>query len=490
MVPFNSFEEEVRKACLAPVAWEPPAQVAYLASYLRSGDMRAKAMVVERPYVDRHFIEEFSAYYATAFRAPSPHTTRLHFFSCEFDDERLGAWLRDAAAGRRDEVECCLQLAYLGFVTVRPIASAPIGRSVLRPYGDHSSRLYMPADTIYTVHLLGLRLTVRGLPFQQQEQAVGACATTAVWSALARAARASGARSPTPFMVTYAATRHYTENRPFPAVGGLELSQITAAVRELGFAPYVMKPTGEFSTFVLSLKTYVSSGIPAVLVIDEGVYHAVAVAGFRRDDEEHPAAPIRVQANSSAIESVGISRLYIHDDRFGPYVRMELSDNGNGEPILRRLPRHSDAVKPVEADVCYAVFPLYPKLRLTARELIDLGGRIAPFLRTLLGEQRERLRVDFRFTLSGDYLRELYMLGLPAPQVEAFMRAVTLSRYVGVIRFFLDDEALADVLCDTTDIARDTPPGSPVLAFIPFSAKHVEQFREYAKQYFAWALVA
>ena len=88
---------------------------------------------------------------------------------------------------------------------------------------------YALAPAPYDVHLAGLRLRVRGIPFQQQEQAVGACATTAIWSALARVMRSDGGRAPTPFAVTEAATKHYVSDRAFPAAAGLEPRQILEA---------------------------------------------------------------------------------------------------------------------------------------------------------------------------------------------------------------------------------------------------------------------
>ena len=44
---------------------------------------------------------------------------------------------------------------------------------------------------------------------------------------------------------------------------------LTAAVREFGYAPYVLKPAREHGTFALSLKCYLHSGIPAVLVLED-----------------------------------------------------------------------------------------------------------------------------------------------------------------------------------------------------------------------------
>ena len=55
--------------------WSSP-QFEYLESYLQRGDGRAKTMVIEKPYVDRHYLEEFGAYYFSSLRNGGAPTTR------------------------------------------------------------------------------------------------------------------------------------------------------------------------------------------------------------------------------------------------------------------------------------------------------------------------------------------------------------------------------------------------------------------------------
>jgi hypothetical protein len=66
---------------------------------------------------------------------------------------------------------------------------------------------------------------------------------------------------------------------------------------------------------------------------------------------------------------------------------------------------------------------------------------------------------------------------------------IALSRYVGIIRFQLDDAALVDIVCDTTDISRDYPRRAPVLAVFPFVSKHVHPFEQLVSRMAPWALV-
>jgi hypothetical protein len=44
----------------------------------------------------------------------------------------------------------------------------------------------------------------------------------------------------------------------------------------------------------------------------------------------------------------------------------------------------------------------------------------------------------------------------------------------GIIRWFLNGEALADVVCDTTDIRRDPTPYVPILGIFFFHNGHAE----------------
>jgi hypothetical protein len=82
-----------------------------------------------------------------------------------------------------------------------------------------------------------------------------------------------------------------------------------------------------------------------------------------------------------------------------------------------------------------------------------------PVVRSTLGvEEREQLNVEVFFMHGGRYQSQLLSLGLEQPRrVEQFLSEVALSRHVGVIRFQLDDAALVDIVCDTTDIRRDYP---------------------------------
>lgn len=463
-----AFKEEVGKAAHADFS-DPPLQVAYLASYLRDLRPKPKSMLIEGPYVDRHFLQEYAGYYATMLHPPSSHATRIHFVAEQLDDAGFTSLLEQASLDgsgdhplRGDN--------YLGYTVVRPIPTCPIGRTVLRYYEDPAipARCYAPASTWHDVHLAGLTLRVQGLPFQQQDQGLGACATTALWCALSRVTRTDGKRAPTPLEVTHAAlggaSLHAIEN----GSQGLDLDQFRCAVRAFGYVPHWL-PCNDPQFFALTLKAYLRSGVPVVLRyrLDGGELHAATAVGFRECDENEPCADLEYPTRSKSLRSAGVARLYVHDDRLGPYARVYPSFERRGDYdtlCLRFDARGSIGMSSTEkARVEGALIPLYPKLRLNAESLLAYACDYWPLLSMVVGERRDELRIEPMFALGGDYLARMGQALSDPSRVARARRTALLSRYVGVLRFFVGDAWLLDVVLDTTDVKRDGHDNAPVL---------------------------
>jgi hypothetical protein len=168
-----------------------------------------------------------------------------------------------------------VESSYLGHVILRPIPGAPIGRTVLKVYPDDTGvaagtpRVTQPARE-YEAHIAGLTLRVAGLAWQQQDSAVGSCATVALWSMLHSSAFDDHHAIPTTAQITSMA--HWsapTGRRIFPD-SGLQLAQVLEVIKGHGLAPVMItgdKDNGEFSRerFCSLVASFVRSGYPVLV---------------------------------------------------------------------------------------------------------------------------------------------------------------------------------------------------------------------------------
>ena len=462
---------------------QPTDQTLYLAKHLEA--LGVCTLVLEEHYIDRHYMEEVSLYYSRCLNPPPNSTRRIHAFSKPYTDSELDKVLAAATGNRSDRVED-FKKAYCGYIVIRPLPSVPIGRTVLKHLDDIESRKF-PTCYAYPVHFMGLRLEVEGLAFQQQDRAVAACATTAIWSALQRVCRRDGARPPTSWQITDAAVRHFLpEGRAYPSPG-LTIEQMCEALRSFEFAPDVLRFSGGGEYFLLLLSIYLRSGIPVILMFEkdeEG--HAVCVVGYREDPsidgqmivgEASDAEPV-------AMRNLNFSKIYIHDDRLGPYARAEFKAielDGCDDQLTIHIdwPNQDTEVSKIKL----AAIPLYPKLRTTAGELFETATPMLPLMNEIARAAGTDLGLEMFFSRSGEYQSSLYSRDIEPKRLISFQRSIALSRYIGVHRWYLDEEAALDFLWDTTDTLRQTRYSENLLGIVSLSRSTRTEADKLAKSF-------
>jgi hypothetical protein len=247
-------------------------QVKYLRCYLH--DLGARSVVIEPSYFDRDYLSEFEAFYATSSAGYPNICRRAHYFSARVTRAVLAEAVGDLArTGARGKARELVEGSYLGHVILRPIPGAPVGRTVLKVYSDAEGlaagtpRVMEPARE-YESHLAGLTLKVSGLAWQQQDSAVGSCATVALWSMLHSSAFDDHHAIPTTAAITSMA--HWsapTGKRIFPD-SGLHLAQILEVLKGHGLAPVMIagdEAGEEFSRqrFCTLVASFLRSAIPS-----------------------------------------------------------------------------------------------------------------------------------------------------------------------------------------------------------------------------------
>lgn len=130
--------------------------------------LKAETCLVEHHYICLDRKSEIAGFAAQLDAPTSGVSVRLHFFSTRIQDGEQYD-LRDKKS------------SYLGYIVCR-VGDAPlVGRAVLKvPYYAEGCS----TAVLETVHLLGQRLVVRGVPFMQQDSRYGVCAHVAAWVAL------------------------------------------------------------------------------------------------------------------------------------------------------------------------------------------------------------------------------------------------------------------------------------------------------------------
>src|ERR1700739_688699 len=359
--------------------WPPP-QMVYLGRYLNT--LACKTIVIESHYIDRDYISDVALFYSRSLRAYSNFCHRLHFFKESFDANRwrqlvVRTTAEEDAASRR-----FLQDNYLGFSVLRPLPGSPVGRTVLRPLGEITPtgrhRQFLPVRD-YKVHLSRFELHVPGLAFQQQDQGVSACATTALWSSIHGIAPLEGLSIPTPADITEAASRYLlVGGRPLPSEG-LTVHQMCEAIRAAGLAPLFVPSVG-FESDRAQLFSYLSSGFAPVLAIQSmspgAGGHAVCAVGTACGE----VAPQTDPNLSFRDASTSLQGLYIHDDRLGPYAKADLYQWTSSEGKIKTALRIAwpDKAADVENAVLHSfVVPVPTKARLTVTRMREMGLHLA-----------------------------------------------------------------------------------------------------------------
>lgn len=155
-------------------------QIQYLLKYLSSDEIKARTLVTEYDYIDKHYIDDYSKYYSRCFHTHGRECARIHFFSKEFDEQKLIEILET------QENEDLLKNSYLGYCVIRPIPENYLGRLSLVPYNKllADGENYKIITQKETTSLFGLELTIETASMREQDQVVSACATSAIWTAL------------------------------------------------------------------------------------------------------------------------------------------------------------------------------------------------------------------------------------------------------------------------------------------------------------------
>ncbi len=454
------------KSLASPNLINRKSHTVYFKNYFEA--LATKTIVVENHYVDRDYLDDFAGYYVRCFKNYQRFCARLHFFNEEIDSAQFDEILRNSGTG---EILNALKTSYLGFIVIKPLPQTVIGRTCLRTYPDDDGRRYFPITRDYDCNLFGIDLTVNTLAFQEQDNVVAACATSALWSIFQGTGREFQHSIPSPVEITRtAASNISSESRAIPSQG-LTSHQLAHAIREVGLEP-LKESARNHLLFKSALYAYLRGGIPIFLGLDlwdisqenHGLIgkHGVAITGYSLGKDEPSSL------DGFYLKAARIDKIYVHDDQIGPFARMVFDDvkvsipNQNGGNL--EVPSlstswlgRSGQENSVRALTEILIMPLYHKMRIPFSTILqrvvsfdrifsslgNLTGITSPlewdiFLTTISSLKSDILRSQH--IADGDYRKELLL--------------TKMSRFIWRAIADHDDKPVIELLFDATDIQQ------------------------------------
>lgn len=444
----------------------------YLKDYLGSPDINAKSIVIEGHYVSKDFLHDYASYYALCFEPYPKICKRIHFFNSTFTEEDLNVGLLDTDCG-----SATLWDNYLGFIVVKPIPVTVIGYTVLKTYSSSQSfnerNFWGVRD--YIVHFYGREIKLRSLAFQEQDSVLAACATTAIWSMLNKAALDFHTILKSPNQITKDADNISPDgSRLFPNKG-LNLLQICQAIFYSGLVSEVKQPDyllkdnngNEVGKFVSNrylkkiLSAYSPIGIPIILVIrvpngGQHGLHAITVSGFKQN-----APNLIPPQNQISWLSDNIEKFYAHDDQWGPFARVTFIDD-----IELKTPWTVFDPQKQSTLVTNIVVAIFPKIRISYEdiEVIVLGlDRILTFFfnNQNVGDLVWDIKIDF----SENFKKNIKDSSLDNSQKLSRLRQ-SLPKYLWIASCYIASHKIFEFTFDATDV-KNAMIGEDFISYLP-----------------------
>jgi hypothetical protein len=445
---------------------EAKSHLSYFDEYFTS--VGAKTILIEHPYTDRDYLEDFAAYYARCHADYGKRCARLHFFGSRFDRVLISKAVEGEAAAVKT-----LQTSYLGFVVVKPLPSTVIGRTCLVTYGNVGRERAFPTTRIYKVHIFGIELSVESLPFQEQDTDVAACATSALWSVFNATGHLFQHHIPSPAEITKAAAASQRlVNRTLPAGDGLTAEQMADAIRSVGLEPLYISAKN-LDLLLIGATAYLRARIPCLLMgaIHECIpgsparrlgHHAIALAGFGE-----PKGPA-VSYDSTLFSAPSTTRLYAHDDQVGPFSRIQI-DRTRPHALLTSWIDQNKLRGNVFFEPEILLVPLYHKIRVPITSVISTLVALDRWLETArqatVLSLADQIEWDIVLTENSDFKSDIFG---DTSIVSGFREKILeddLPRYIWRVNAMSGGQRLFDLLFDATDLLQ----GGHIMRGVPYS---------------------
>ena len=284
-----------------------------------------KTIVVEETYLSKSYLQDYSNFYSNCYVDYKRFCKRVHFFTRKIKDEKD---FLDMLLNPRPEHEKIWD-SYVGYVVIRPLSKAIFGATLLKTFQTKGIDRHYTAVRPYTINLFGKKLKLDTLVCQEQDSVVGACALSALWSALHKLSMVDIFHTQlfSPSDITKAVKSQMNEHtgRIFPN-RALTLQQVFESVQTIGLVSesFTDDEVKKLHMFKAITYGYLKMGLPVLLMMkfglgeeNEGAHHLITINGFRLNE-----SPLSI--GQVAMLSDRIEKFYAHDDQVGPFSQVRV----------------------------------------------------------------------------------------------------------------------------------------------------------------------
>ena len=438
---------------------------------------KAKTIVAEYEYIDKDYIEDYAAYYVRSFHQYKRLCCRLHFFDIAFKEENFKELLI-GTSGILSPANA--QSSYLGFMVVKPLPQTVIGKTCLKTYYPEGHRFY-PITREYPVNLFGIGLTVHTLAYQEQDSIVAACASSAIWSAFQGTGVMFQHSIPSPVEITKAATIHFPySNRHFPNKG-LTPDQMAHAIRNVGLDPFLINCTSSDS-LTSNAYAYLKGGIP--LIFGMGLHdvvggkikktlgkHAATITGYNLSNTSKKLA-----GTNFFLKSSRINKIYVHDDRVGPFARMDLDGKTANDQFSLSSSIHTN----IRATPDLLILPLYHKIRIPFKTILNIIYLLDYYIKdTAKTAKVPMAEFEWNIYLSDvkNFKTSIFQTSPISVDHKYDILTTKLPRFIWRAICEIDNQSRVEFLFDATDIEQ----GKIFIRFVEYDPAVMLVFKTIAK---------
>ncbi|MGC4129230.1 MAG: hypothetical protein QM564_06650 [Bergeyella sp.] len=412
--------------------------------------LEADVFLIEDNYVDKDYLEDYTSFYARCHYPYHRFCKRIHFFKKKgnffLTDDLLKKLFYKRLTQKAKEN---IQQSYIGFIVLKPSKNDNfiVGRTCLAHYNEDSkrNRKYY-ATREYSANLYGIPLTVKSMAFQEQDEAVAACASIALWSAFNITGKKYQHRIPSPSEVTNLALSETSYQNGFPNEG-LTAEQMAVAVSKIRLKPLILRPIGD-RHLKAQIYAYLRAGIPIIcgislydkykkpqkgsFISQTKSFHAVTINGFSFEDGVSDIA----FSDRLKLVSSRMTKFFVHDDQLCPFARMSFetkysqvnskliklistswsSQNGRLNKSLQTKLEDNKIAK-----VDSLIIPLYHKIRIAYTDILENVQKFATEMDEFLRSFYEKINhtyIPYEWDIFLSEVNDLKRDILEQPQLE------------------------------------------------------------------------